>query len=62
MRVSLITAACLLFALASQAQPGTGGPGPGTQNVPIDGGASIAVAAGAAYAVRRLKQRRASKS
>lgn len=53
----LITATLLCLALASQAQPGSGGPTPGT-GVPIDGGISVLVASGAAYAVRRLRQRR----
>lgn len=54
---SVTTAALLFLALASQAQPGSGGPTP-TTGVPIDGGISVLVASGAAYAVRRLRQRR----
>ncbi|RZK24538.1 MAG: hypothetical protein EOO56_00985 [Hymenobacter sp.] len=56
MRITLITAACLLFTLVSQAQPGSGGPAPAA-SVPIDGGASLFLAGGAAYIVRRLRQR-----
>ncbi|RZK61571.1 MAG: hypothetical protein EOO59_04720 [Hymenobacter sp.] len=52
------TVAILFVALASQAQaPGSGGPTP-TPGVPIDGGISVLLASGAAYAVRRLRQRR----
>ena len=58
----------LLFALAAataQAQaPSDGGPVPGTQpasSVPIDGGASALLAAGAAYGLRRLRHRRAQR-
>jgi hypothetical protein len=60
----------LLFALAAataqaQAQaPSDGGPAPGTQpttSVPIDGGASALLAAGAAYGLRRLRHRRAQR-
>ncbi|MBJ6145707.1 PID-CTERM protein-sorting domain-containing protein [Hymenobacter sp. BT559] len=48
-------AALLLIALASQAQPGSGGPTP--TGVPIDGGISVLLAGGAVYAVRRLRRR-----
>lgn len=56
---------CLLALLALRvapalAQPGSGGPGPGTPDptaVPLDGGASLLLAAGAAYGWRRLRQR-----
>ncbi|RTQ52108.1 hypothetical protein EJV47_03515 [Hymenobacter gummosus] len=57
-----------LLALAAapalaQTDPGSGGPVPGNQPpdptaVPIDGGASLLLAGGAAYALRRLRQRR----
>ncbi|MBF9142844.1 hypothetical protein I2I01_14435 [Hymenobacter sp. BT439] len=45
------------------AQPGSGGPGPGTPvtpatDVPLDGGASLLLAAGAAYGLKRLRQSR----
>ena len=46
------------------AQPGSGGPGPGPAvdptAVPIDGGASLLLAGGVGYALRRLRQRRAA--
>lgn len=56
----LLTTATLLFvALASQAQPSSGGPTPApVTGAPIDGGISVLMASGAAYAVRRLRQRR----
>ena len=54
----LPTAALLFVALASQAQPGSGGPTGPTTGVPIDGGISILAASGVAYAVRHLRQRR----
>jgi len=45
------------------AQPGSGGPGPGTPvtpvsptDVPLDGGASLLLAAGAAYGLKRLRR------
>ncbi len=52
-----------------QAQPGSGGPSPANPAdptaVPIDGGASLLLAAGAAYGLKRLRkarQLRAAKS
>ena len=59
----------LLFMLAllsgptvpAHAQPGSGGPAPvsGTPAaVPIDGGASLLLASGVAYALRRLRRNR----
>ena len=55
---SLITAALVLFALASQAQP-SGGPSPQQPPVvPIDGGASLLLAGGVAYTIRKVQQRR----
>lgn len=66
---SLIVALCgtlccvLLTAIAALAQPGSGGPSPGTPAnptaVPIDGGISLLLAAGGAYGLKRLRQRRA---
>lgn len=57
------TAVCLLVtAVAAYAQPGSGGPTPGaTTAVPIDGGASLLLAAGGAYGLKRLRERRAKK-
>ena len=53
---------CLLFfALVGHAQPGTGGPAPSSPPpaaVPLDGGASLLLAGGAAYGLRRLRQLR----
>ena len=47
---------------AARAQPTTGGPTPDAPvsptTTPIDGGASLLLAGGIGYAVRRLKQRR----
>ena len=52
----------LLITPAARAQdPGSGGPQPGNPDptaVPIDGGASLLLAGGAAYALRYLRQRR----
>ena len=66
---SLIVALCgtlccvLLTAIAALAQPGSGGPSPGTPAnptaVPIDGGISLLLAAGGVYGLKRLRQRRA---
>lgn len=56
----LVAAVWALASLAAHAQPGSGGPGPnpGTNptGVPIDGGASLLLAGGAAYALRRLRR------
>ena len=40
--------------------PGGPAPGPGAAGVPIDGGLSLLAASGTAYALRRLRQRRAA--
>jgi len=53
MRNFSFLAALLLFALVGHAQPSSGGPTP----APIDGGISVLLAGGAAYAVRRLRGR-----
>ncbi|WP_400193246.1 PID-CTERM protein-sorting domain-containing protein [Hymenobacter sp. B81] len=43
---------------AAQGNPGSGGPQPGQPTaVPIDGGASLLLAGGAAYALSRLRRR-----
>ena len=59
--LSAVAASVLFTAVAAVAQPGSGGPGPGSPaaSVPIDGGASLLLAGGIGYAVRRLRQRRA---
>lgn len=67
LRALYATAGCILFTAASAlAQPGSGGPGPGTQppnptSVPIDGGASLLLAAGGAYGLKRLREMRANR-
>jgi hypothetical protein len=46
-------------AALAQGTPGSGGPVPGTPDptpVPLDGGASLLLAGGAAYALRRLRR------
>jgi len=57
-----LTLLTLLLALAGVARaqgPGSGGPGPSSPTAtPLDGGASLLLAGGIGYAVRRLKQRR----
>ena len=59
---ALVAAVWGLASLAAQAQPTTGGPTPGAQvtptPVPLDGGASLLLAGGIGYAVRKLRQRR----
>jgi hypothetical protein len=63
LRPVLLTTLLLAGATALHAQgtPGSGGPVPGTPDptpVPLDGGASLLLAGGAAYALRRLRRRR----
>lgn len=59
----LLTAALLLSVggLAQAQTPGSGGPQPSAPDpteVPIDGGASLLLASGVAYGLRRLHARR----
>ena len=58
-----LTAAFALVTFLSQAQaPGTGGPTPAPPtptDVPLDGGASLLLASGVAYGLKRLRLRRA---
>ncbi|WP_188810593.1 PID-CTERM protein-sorting domain-containing protein [Hymenobacter cavernae] len=65
-----LATATLVLALTTQAAlaqgPGSGGPTPGAPAdpteptaVPIDGGASLLLASGAAYGLRKLRRRRA---
>lgn len=49
------------FGEVALAQPGSGGPGPGTQDptvVPLDGGVSLLLAGGVAYGIKHLRNRR----
>ena len=59
---STLLSLTLLLALAGTARaqgPATGGPTPtGPTPTPLDGGASLLLAGGLAYGLRRLKQRR----
>ena len=51
----------LLYSPSAGAQPDSGGPLPGTSSptaVPLDGGASLLLAGGVGYALRRLRRRR----
>ncbi|MBF9237658.1 hypothetical protein I2I05_09650 [Hymenobacter sp. BT683] len=61
-----LAAGLLLHAVPARAQatsdaPGSPGPRPGAPpaTVPIDGGASLLLASGVAYGLRKLRQRRA---
>jgi len=57
---TLVLAASL--AMPAVAQPGSGGPTPGsTTAVPIDGGASLLLAGGVAYGLKQLRARRAAR-
>lgn len=65
-RLALATAGLWLAAGTlsnAMAQPGSGGPSPGTPTIdptetPIDGGASLLLAAGVGLGLKRLRQRR----
>ena len=48
-----------LATLDAHAQPSSGGPTPTPTQTPIDGGASLLLAGGLGYALRKLRQRRA---
>ncbi|HEX8329895.1 MAG TPA: hypothetical protein VF629_20330 [Hymenobacter sp.] len=60
----LLPALTLLVAFGETvlAQPGTGGPQPGTPPdptaVPLDGGVSLLLASGVAYGIKHLRNRR----
>ncbi|RZL13006.1 MAG: hypothetical protein EOO62_09475 [Hymenobacter sp.] len=64
-RAALLTSLLVAGTFASQAQlPGNGGttggpPPPNAAAVPLDGGASLLLAGGVAYGLRRLRARRA---
>ncbi|RYU76100.1 PID-CTERM protein-sorting domain-containing protein [Hymenobacter persicinus] len=57
--LGFLFSALLLAAPAVRAQgPGNGGPRPGAvTDVPVDGGASLLLAAGAAYGLKKLRRR-----
>ncbi len=59
---NLLLASALLLATGAYAQPGSGGPTPTTPaaptETPLDGGATLLLASGVAYGLRRLRQRR----
>ena len=64
MKSRILTAALVLGAcsLALAQAPADGGPTPtGPTAIPLDGGASLLLAGGIGYAVRRLRERRARK-
>jgi hypothetical protein len=48
----------LLTAIPALAQPSTGGPAPQPAAVPLDGGASILLASGVAFGLKKLRDRR----
>jgi hypothetical protein len=54
----LILFLVLLGSSSTRAQgPGEGGPQPPATNAPLDGGASLLLAAGAAYGLKKLRRR-----
>ena len=57
-----LLALCVLTSLPALAQPGSGGPTPGTPlnptAVPIDGGVSLLLAGGVAFGLKQLRARR----
>ena len=56
---SLLSLTLLLAGAARAQAPADGGPAPaGATETPLDGGASLLLAGGIGYAVRRLRQRR----
>ncbi|MGI4886941.1 MAG: PID-CTERM protein-sorting domain-containing protein [Janthinobacterium lividum] len=60
----LLAIGFVLVSWAARAQPSTGGPAPTTTDptaVPIDGGASLLLAGGVAYGLRRLQRKRAAR-
>ena len=64
MKNVLLLTLLLGFTAIAQAQvPSTTGPTPqaGPTGAPIDGGASLLLASGVAYSLRRLRQRRAAR-
>jgi len=62
-KYALLSALCVLFsAVTALAQPGSGGPGstPAVDPaaVPLDGGASLLLASGVAFGLKKLRERR----
>ena len=56
---ALVLAVWARASAAAHAQaPSSGGPAPAATAVPLDGGASLLLAGGIGYAVRKLRQRR----
>ena len=57
---ALVLAVWALSSAAALAQPTSGGPSPASAATagPLDGGASLLLAGGIGYAVRKLRQRR----
>jgi hypothetical protein len=61
-RYYLIAAFALVTFLGQAQTPSTGGPtpqAPDPTTIPLDGGASLLLAGGVAYGLKRLRQRRA---
>lgn len=61
---ALLLILLLTGAMAASAQPTSGGPGPGVApatEAPLDGGASLLLAGGVAYGLRRLRLAGASR-
>lgn len=59
----LLVVSLLAVSWVAQAQPSTGGPAPATPDptaVPLDGGASLLLAGGVAYGLRRLQRKRST--
>lgn len=52
----------VLCALGGSGSGGPGGAGPGPQAVPVDGGATLLAAAGMAYAAKRFRRNKATKT
>ena len=57
---NVLLASALLLALGAQAQaPADGGPSPAAPTaIPLDGGASLLLAGGLAYGLRRLRRKK----
>ncbi len=57
----MLVAIWALASISALAQPGSGGPDPGAPaatETPLDGGASLLLAGGVAYGLRKLRTRR----